>query len=249
MQILTNKFGNIFINVLKKMNQNKFTGQVHFINYDNYLKLINFIEKSNKLKLKYIVPYSNESITYYRNVEISLLSKTEKGKDGILSETIEIDFTSLWYITESTEYEISKEDDEIRWDFRWDSRFLSNNSNAIEFDNNGHIPSRVLIEIEGYILNPIFKVEQDGKVLFELPINVTIEIGEKLIFSTIENNFFIKKVNMITNEETELYTLDNIDFDKDYILTLPKGKSILTILTDDILNQATVNIYTYYKAV
>lgn len=82
-----------------------------------------------------------------------------------------------------------------------------------------------------------------------MPITATIELGEKLIFCTLENDFYIKKVNMVTEEETELYTLDNIDFYKDYILTLPIGESSLTILTDDILNQATVNIYSYYKAV
>ena len=242
------QIGNKFINVLKVINQGKFTGQVHFFNYDNYLKLVNFIEKSNKLRLKYTVPYTEESTTYYRNVDISSITKTDIKTNGVLSESIELDFTSLWYITESTEYEITEQDDEIRWDFRWDSRFLSNNSNVIDFNNKGHAPARVVIEIEGYIVNPTFIVEQNGKTLYELPITAAINLGEKLIFSSLENDFYIKKVNMVTDEETDLYTLDNIDFNKDYILTLPIGESTLTIETEDILNQATVNIYSYYKA-
>ncbi len=247
----SNTYGQIvnkFINVLKVINQGTFTGQVNFINYDNYFKLVNFIEKSKKLKLKYIVPYKSNPVTYYRNVDMASLSKTDISVNGILTETLELEFTSLWYITESTEYEIGDEDDEIRWDFRWNSRFLSNNSNVIDYINNGHAPARVVIEIEGYVVNPTFIVEQNGITLYELPITTTINLGEKLLFSSLENDFYIKKVNMVTNEETNLFTLDNIDFDKDYILTLPEGESMFTIQTDDILNQATINIYSYYKS-
>lgn len=248
----SNTYGQIankFINVLKVINQGAFSGQVNFINYDNYFKLVNFIEKSEKLKLKYTVPYNTmEPVTYYRNIDMASITKTQIQENGILSETLDLEFISLWYITESTEYEIGDQEDEIRWDFRWNSRFLSNNSNAIDYINNGHAPARVTIEIEGYVVNPTFIVEQGANRLYELPINVTIDIGEKLLFSSLENDFYIKKINMITGVETNLFTLDNIDFNKDYILTLPKGESMFTIETDDILNQATVNIYSYYKA-
>lgn len=248
----SNTYGQIvnkFINVLKVINQESFTGQVNFLNYDNYFKLVNFIENSTKLKLKYTVPYTSGSVTYYRNIDLASLTKTELKENKILSETITFNFTSLWYITESTEYEITEDEDAIRWDFRWDSRFLSYNSNTIDFNNKGHAPARVVIEIEGYIVNPTFIVEQGGQTLYELPITATINLGEKLIFSSLENDFYIKKVNMVTNEETNLFTLDNIDFSKNYILTLPEGESTLTIDTDDVLNQASVYIYSYYKSI
>ena len=243
------QIGNKFINSLKKINQGQFIGQVNFLCYDNYLKLVNFIENSTKLKLKYTVPYKSGEQTYYRNVNLSSLGKTQINTNGVLTEPIVIDFTSLWYKTEYTEYEIGSQENEIRWDFIWDSRFLSNNSNVIDFNNEGHAPARLIIELEGYVVNPSFKIEQNGKELFDVTINTTIEIGEKLIFSSLENDFYIKKVNMLTAEETNLYTLDNINFDKDYILKLPVGYSTLSIITEDILNEAKINIYSYYKAV
>lgn len=243
------QIGNKFIPNRKKIKQNQIAGDLEFYNmtYDEYCEFVDFILRATSLKLIY-VPKKTLRTEYYRDIDLFKIDKSEEDEYNILSCPIIMNCKSLWYEEKNTKYEITAQDDEIRWDFRWDSRFLSNNSNVIDFNNKGHAPARVVIEIEGYIVNPTFIVEQNGKTLYELPITTTVDIGEKLIFSSLENDFYIKKVNMVTDEETDLYTLDNIDFNKDYILTLPIGESSLTIETDDILNQATVNIYSYYKA-
>lgn len=69
--------GNSFVESIRKVKQGKIHGTLYFAGYDKYLDFSNFAFNSEKLRFKYIVSYSKCEKTYYKDVKIISLSKTE----------------------------------------------------------------------------------------------------------------------------------------------------------------------------
>ena len=91
------QLGYEFLTNLRKLEQGAVNGIVNFLNYDNFKEFANFIETAKMLKFVYKIPFENNSVTYYRDVNIKSLEKTERQENGIISENIEFDCLSLWY--------------------------------------------------------------------------------------------------------------------------------------------------------
>ena len=107
------QLGYEFLTNLRKLEQGAINGIVNFLNYDNFNEFTNFIETAKKLRFVYEVPFGNNSVTYYRDVNIRSLEKTERQKNGIISENIEFDCLSLWYEQNETIFKIEEYNDEI----------------------------------------------------------------------------------------------------------------------------------------
>lgn len=121
------------------------------MNYDNYEKFANFILIAENLKLEYKIPQKNKIAKYYRDIEIQSLEKTEIQTNGIISEPIEFSCLSLWYEENKFIYTVEEIDDELRWDFEWDSRFIDYENRSVIFENKGHVNAPFLLEMGGYI--------------------------------------------------------------------------------------------------
>ena len=138
------QLGNLFVANNRKINQGQIGGTVNFLNYDNYKKLADFVEKSEKLKLLYTIPFKDGTKSYYRDVNVSSIGKTELGNiTGILSEPIVFDCLSLWYEPRIIRYQMEKETNQIIWDFEWNSRWIAFNTSNIDFTNEGHVPAAI----------------------------------------------------------------------------------------------------------
>ena len=243
---------NTFVESLKKREQSKPSGKVLFSSYDNYLKFVNYIENSEALKLAYSIPFENGVKEYYRNVNIQGVSKSEMQKDNLLSETIEICCLSLWYEEKTIQIngDSGENNDVIRWDFRWDSRFSSYSSvGSLNFLNNGHVAAPVEIEMSGRIVNPQMELWVEGEKYQEITFSTTIEEFEKLLYGTRENDFHVLKENTDGTRES-LLSLDVIDFDNDNVLRFPKNRSCeLKFSSDAGLSNIKITIFVYYTAV
>lgn len=240
---------NTFIPDIRKINQGRFQGVINCKNYDNFRKLINFIENASNLKIRYTVPFENGSKTYYKDVLISSLDKTQKQENGFISEPILFDCLSLWYTNEIATYTIQPSEDEIRWDFRWDSRFTSYSNTSVSFINDGHTDAPVEIEIDGPVQNPTIELYVEGILYQSITFNTTIEQYQKILYGTKENNFYLNRENA-DGTLSSLLNLDVIDFENDNVLRIPKNKSCeIRISADNELQRAVINIYTYYKAI
>lgn len=155
----------------------------------------------------------------------------------------------MWYEENTFIHTIQPKTNEIRWDFKWDSKFTDYDTRSIQYINNGHIESPILVEIDGHILNPKIELYVEGKLYQEVPFTVEIEEYEKLLYGTRENDFYLNKQKTDGTLES-LFNLDVIKFENDNVVRLPKNKSCELRLTADneILN-AKVTIFAYYKAI
>lgn len=243
------RLGNTFIANLRKVEQGQINGTVNFLKYDNYKNFIDFIESAEKLKFSYKIPFEQGVKEYFKDIEIQSLSKSEIQTNGLISETIVFDCLSLWYEENTVIYTIQPETGEIRWDFRWDSRFIDYDTRSLSYINKGHVEAPVLIEMCGHLVNPKIELYIEGELYQTVSFNTEIVEYEKLLYCTKENEFYMRKQNTDGTIE-DLYDLDIISFENDNVIRLPLNKSCEIKLTADneVLN-AQVTILAYYKAV
>ena len=245
-----NQLGNSFITNLRNIQQGQIIGTANFLNYDNFKNFVDFVESSASLKFGYKVPYKDGSIKeYFKDVLIQGVTKTQKQTNGILSETVTFDCLSLWYEENTVIYRIEPQTDEIRWDFRWDSRFTDYDTRNLQYINKGHTEAPILVEMSGHLVNPKIELYVEGQLVQTVEFFVEIAEYEKLLYGTRENDFYINKQNT-DGTITSLFSLEHIKFENDNVIRLPPNKSCEIKLTADneVLN-AQVTILPQYKAV
>lgn len=244
------QLGDTFISNLRNIQQGQINGTLVFINYENYTSFVNFVESSEKLRFGYKIPYLDRTIKeYFKDIQIQSLSKSQLQTNGILSEAVVFDCLSLWYEENTVIYAIEKLTNEIRWDFRWDSRFTDYDSRNLQYINSGHVEAPIYVEMDGHLVNPRIELYVEGELYQTVEVTTEIAEYEKFLYDTRENQFFIGKQN-IDGTKTNLFSLDYIDFYNDNVIRLPKNKSCEIKLTseNDVLN-AKLTIYPCYKAV
>lgn len=238
--------GNTFIEDIRRVAQGKVNGIANFKNYDNYNKLVNFIEQSEKLRIAYKIPFNNETKTFFRTVNIADISKTQKQENGIISESITFDCLDLWYQDKETEYAVGEED--IQWNFRWDTRFSEFKERSIFFENDGHVEAPIKVELNGYLIRPRITVLVNGEILFDLPFDIILENNEKLLYSSEDNNLYIKWIHADGTEEN-LFKQQYIDLNNTNIFKIPKGTTEIRLTAENDIVDAKLNVYNQYKVV
>lgn len=182
-------------------------------------------------------------------MQILSLTKTEKQTNGVISESITFDCLSLWYEQTTAIYNMKAQSDEIRWNFRWNSRFANYDTRKLSFVNRGHVEAPVLVGINGHVVNPKISLYIEGELYQEVPFAVEIAEYEKLLYGTKENEFYINRQKTDGTLE-DLYKDWVIDFPNDNVIRLPKNKSCeLRLTADNGITNAQITILTYYKAV
>ena len=231
----------MFVENLRKFEQGQITGTVNFLKYDRFKELVDFIERAESLKLAYKVPFKNGEREYLKNINIQSLTKSQIQTNGVMNETIVFDCLSLWYEQNTVVYNMEEQEDELRWDFKWNSKFTDYNVRSLSYINNGHVDAPVLIEMNGPVVNPIVELYVEGELYQKVPFSIEIEEYEKLLYGTKENEFYINKQNT-DGTLTSLFSLDYIDFENDNVIRLPKNKSCELRLKADneILNASRI---------
>ena len=243
------RLGNTFIANLRKVEQGQINGIVNLLKYDNYKNFIDFIESSEKLKFSYKIPFEQGVKEYFKDVNIQSVPKSEIQTNGLISEPVIFDCLSLWYEENTVIYTIQPETGEIRWDFRWDSRFTDYDSRNLTYINKGHVEAPVLIEMSGHLVNPKIELYIEGELYQTVAFNVEIAEYEKLLYGTKENEFYINRQKTDGTIES-LFSLDVIDFENDNVIRLPLNKSCeIRLKADNEVLNAQVTILAYYKAV
>ena len=242
--------GNSFFETLRNVQQGQITGTANFSCYDNYKSFVDYIENSENLRFGYKIPYKNLPVKeYFKNINIQNIGKGQIDVDGILKCPVTFDSLSLWYEENKTIYSTSAQANEIRWDFKWDSKFVDYNNRTLEYINKGHVTAPVLIKIKGPVTNPMLTLKVEGQVYQEVEVNVTLQEYEAFEYCTLTNSFYIRKENT-DGTYTNLFEQEYIDPANNNVIKFPKGKSCELIMSADneILN-AEVSVYAYYKVV
>lgn len=244
------QIGNTFVKNKENIKQNIIEGELEFYNmtYDEYTNFIDFVLSSKSLKLIY-VPKTSQRKEFYRDIDIVKIDKNEEDDYNVLISPITIYCKSLWYKQDVAIYTIKAQDDEIRWDFRWDSRFTDYDSRNLTYINKGHVEAPVLIEMSGHLVNPKVELYIEGELYQTVAFNVEIAEYEKLLYGTKENEFYINRQKTDGTIES-LFSLDVIDFENDNVIRLPLNKSCeIRLKADNEVLNAQVTILAYYKAV
>ena len=243
------QLGNTFITNLRRIEKGQINGIVNFLKYDNYKNFVDFIESSEELKFVYKLPFENGEKEYLKDVSIQSLTKTQIQTNGVISESITFDCLSLWYEETITVYSMTSQEDEIKWNFKWDSKFANYNVRRLNYINKGHTEAPIIVEMKGTLINPKIQLYVEGQLYQEIEFNVEIDEYEKLLYGTKENDFYLKKENTDGTYE-DLFDLDVIDPEVDNVIRLPQNKSCeLRLTADNDVLHAQVTIFTYYKAV
>ena len=241
------QINNSFIPNVKRIEQGIIGGTLNFINYDNYTKFVNFAASAKSLKFQYKIPKSDHISNYYRNVVFKSITKTQKLINGFLSEQVIFEATTLWYEENNFIYRVEEIEDELRWDFEWDSVFTDYENRSVLFDNTGHTEAPFLLEMGGYILNPTISVYRDNELINELSLEITIEEGEKLIYCTRDNECEITK---LTANGTKIKLFDSLDLNNDNnFFKLPIGYSTIKLSAENEILNSKLTIYKEYIAV
>lgn len=213
--------GNTFIENIRTMEKGLISGSLVTRYYDNIKDFIDFVEQAETLKLAYTVPFEKKSpVIYYKDIKIASLEKTEK-ENGMLITPVTFDCLSLWYEKNEIVYTITKKEREMRWNFRWASRFTSYGSRNIIFNNKGHVEAPISVEMEGYLINPCISVYVNSKETYKLKIPIVLQEFEKLLYNTSDNNIYIYKQET-DGTLTSLFKNEYIDVSKNNIFNLPK---------------------------
>lgn len=225
-------------------------GTINSLNYDNLRSLGNFIETSKTLRFSYKVPYESGSREFFKNVNIVSLEKTEIQPNGVLSQAIVFDCLSLWYEENETVYDASGED-EMRWDFKWDARYISFDTRSLIYNNQGHIPAPISIEINGEITKPKIEIIVDGDVVASIEVPISLTQYEKFQYSSETGNLYIRK-QLADGTYQNLFTKTYININNNNIFRLPLGASEIRLTAnegEDEIPAAKVTIYPQYKVV
>lgn len=213
------QIGDNFIQNIRKLAQGQISGELVFKNYDNYRNFINFVESANSLKFVYIIPLENGTIEYFKDVDIASIEKGQKGLNGLLICPVIFTIKSLWYEQKEVVYNITTQEDEVRWNFRFNSRFVSYNNRKIIFQNQGHTNAPFLVEMDGYLLNPSILIEINGEEVYELTFDLTLQSGEKLFYCTRDTDLFVYKQS---SDGTITNLFDSLDLNKINFFKIPK---------------------------
>lgn len=228
------------------MTQGSIAGELVFKSYDNYKKIIDFIESAESLKFVYKVPYENGFIEYFKDIDISNIDKTEKDPSGVLICPATFTTKSLWYEQKETVLTVGEDEDEIRWDFTWDSRFADYSTRSMIFENKGHTEAPFKLEIEGYVKNPSIFIYKDNKLTGKLELTLELQENEKLIYCTRDTDLYLIKQDT-EGVETNLFECLSPNFVN--FLKLNKGVNVIKLLAEQDITKAKITTYVEYKAV
>ena len=140
--------------------------------------------------------------------------------------------------------------DEMRWDFYWNSYFNDSNSTNIEYANKGQVEAPIAVEIDGAVSNPKIQLFVEGTLYQTVSINTNILEFEKLIYNSRENQFEISRIKTDGTKE-KLFKWGIINFeDEDVVIRIPKNRSCeIRLSADNTISSAKLTILPQYKCV
>lgn len=237
-----------FIPIERKLNQSKLNLQMLFgiQTSDSYERFLEFAHFLNYQPLT--LSYTAKGIdTYYRDCQISELTKSEIGEFSVLAEGFTLDFMTPWYRWEEgrkmknvplsgtgkiyKNIALANNKGYHIYDFVYqdnldkESQFFVIENDSLYFEQDSHSPLEITIEaVEGEIENPSWQIQQGSKLLQNDRYLITIPKGGKLVVSSDPHN---TKAILYASDGTEINVYQDQDVTTSNFVTAPLGKSIL----------------------
>ena len=221
--------------------------------YPTYRQLVNWLAAAGTLELIYC-PYGAEE--FHRRVDVQALTKSELNKNGFLSCELSLLTLSPWFKAAATRFDLeSQETDES---MRYDIDYIDNLIYGDDFTSalsgtispEGHIPAALSVTFYGGAVSPVISLAGDltGKLYGACRIDDTIAAGETLLFSSADDDSFVRK---LTAQGVVVDLLDKIDLNGEPFPRLPLTEPCTLSIAADaaISGAADVLVYYYYRSV
>lgn len=207
--------------------------------YETFQEFLRFINQSASL----VLVYQPAKLTTEYFAEIDLVSIDKGGySKGVFKVPVKFICKTLFYTEEKFEYQIQRTDREIRWDFRWETKFNDANYVYFTFVNNGHVESPFVLSFIGYCKNPEMQVLHNGKEIYKVNFTVEMEATDRLTLSTFDDDLYIE-----INGESRM---DVLDFANENFFKLPRGTTEVYFRCEaGRMNDITMSLEKYYKGV
>ena len=240
------QIGDNFIQNIRKLTQGQISGELIFKTYEKYKEFVDFIESAVNLKFVYKIPLKKGEIEYFKDIDISSVEKSEIGTDGVLRVPVIFNCKSLWYEAKEVVYTIDSIDNEVRWNFDWDSIFTAYDNRNIIFENKGHASAPFKLELNGEVSSPVITILEDEVEVNKLSLNgLVVHEGEVFVYNTKETEQEITKVT--STGKNNLFNFLNPNFVN--FFKLRKGASTSRLEADGEITSGKITIYVQYKAV
>jgi hypothetical protein len=213
--------------------------------YEKIQTVSNFILAAEQLILVY-KPELESSIEYRREVEmVSYLKKT--GTSGYIAYTVSLRPLSLFYYKKQTKFYIESVDGEMRFDYRWPVRFNDYADRTVTIPSGSHTDLAFDLEIRGYCKNPKIEVVTNNKVTYSLTFPVELDTGEKLLYSSVDEDLQVDFVDVDGNS-TNIF--NKFDLNDTVFFKIPKSGAIVKFSADTaVFNTIIFTTYNFFKVV
>ena len=235
------KIGNTWSKDKEELTQPAPSGKIVFPvkPYRTFNDFINFINSAKEL----VLVYKPAGLLKEYFAEVDIISIDKGGFHGeALIIPVKFKCKTLFFTEEKFEYHVERTEKEMRWDFRWETKFNDQNGLYFAFHNDGHVESPFVLSFTGYCLNPSITVVQAGKEIYKSKYSVEVQANERLEISTFDGDLYIQK--------NGLDAKSCLNFTQENFFKLPTGDSEIYFSCEaGILNNILLNLEKYYKGV
>lgn len=236
------KTGDVWLTDSKKLSQPKISGIIVFPErmYAVFQEFMQFLNQSKKTVFVY--KPSGVDAEYFADVDLVGIEKGNYARGQRFEVSASFVCKSLFYTEEQFEYHIKRADREVRWDFRWETRFNDLNYVYFRFENTGHVESPFSLSFTGHCTDAAMMVYQEGRLINQVRFNLTLLGSETLSISTFDDDLRIE----VDGADRK----DCLDFTNDNFFKLPIGASEVFFRSrTGKMNNIILNMEKYYKAV
>lgn len=240
------RIGSAWINNEKEVSQEAIEGTLVFADkpYLGAAEFISFAIPAQKLTLI----YQTDAGTYYRDVDLVSMEKTEIGEGGVLQCPVVLMPTSLWYLPRNLFVQMGFSSARgLRYTYKLPNRFVNFGVGEVTIINDGQVDAPFRIEVQGPLTNPAFTLSVNGVDMFTVAITDDIESTETLVYSSRDGALTCHKTDANGNIINLTGALDiaNANFFK-----IPVGTSKIKLATEtQINNPVSITVYKQYKIV
>ena len=238
--------GDAFIRTKKKAKQGVVSGTLIFGGkpYESYAAFNDFVRSSKELKLIYKTPGS--TVSYYRDVDLVQLAKTEL-EGGVLPCPVEFYCKSLFYSNIKNNFTVSTIEGELRYDIRWPARYNDYSERTIMLSNNGDVDAPFTLSLNGYCENPVVTLLKDKEVIASIKFPVILQADEKILYSSLDDNMY---VYLQRSDGTKENMIQLLDINYDNFFKIPTGDYAISFTSDTGAAYTTsLVMYKFYRTV
>lgn len=239
--------GDAFIRTKRKAKQSTVSGTMIFGSrspYELYNKFNAYIRSSQELKLVYQTPGSSRA--YYRDVDLVKLEKTEMEK-GVLQCAVDFYCKSLFYSNVQNNFVVTTVEGELRYTIKWPARYNDYSERTIMLTNNGDVGAPFMLEIQGYCEKPTVTMEKDGEMVACIKFPVILQPGEKILYSSLDDDMYVYQVD---GEGNKTNIIQLLDIAYTNFFKVPPGDYSISFTSDTGAAYTTsLTMYKFYRTV